>query len=234
MAVPVSRWSEGTSRSRSAEPGSRESTPPPPGTHLCGGGKKRGRGKKNFQKDSNFLPSSYGSSSPRPINPLCARGPGPPPKPSPGAQTWERAQRHASAPGNGLHPGSDCRWVAIATAPAVTHGGPPGRGSRGAAHRTAADLARGRGLHRPRAARGRRDSLFLRPALAPPPPPPDAEPPGGVHAESAAASRGGLPPSPSPASRHSRPRSLWEQNFHLQNVKPFLMPRMDCRWGRDA
>ncbi|XP_043762819.1 splicing factor 1-like [Cervus elaphus] len=171
-----------------------------------------------------------GSSSPRPINSLCARGPGPPPKPSPGAQTWERARRHASAAGNRLHPRSNFRWVAIATTQAVTHGGPPGRGSRGAPHRTAADLAPGRGLHRPQAARGRRESLFLRPALAPPPPPPNGEPPGGIHAESAAASRGGLPPSPSPASQHSQRRSLWEQNFHLQNVSLFSCPE----WTTDG
>lgn len=112
----------------------------------------------------------------------------------------------------------------------MTHGGPPGRGSRGAPHRAAADLAPGRGLHRRRAARGRRESLFLRPALAPPPPPPNGEPPGGIHAESAAASPSGLPPSPRPASQHSRRRTLWEQNFHLQNVSLFLSPE----WTTDG
>ena len=41
-----------------------------------------------------------------------------------------------------------------------------------------------------------RPSSAPRPALAPPPPPPNGEPPDGIHAESAAASPGGLPPSP--------------------------------------
>lgn len=198
------RWPSLSPGSPKATPGAAARSPAPRSQRrrlpaLTSAGEKEERKekkKKNFQKDSNFLPSSSGSSSPRPINSLCARGPGPPPKPSPGAQTWERARRHASAAGNRLHPGSDFRWVATATAQAVTHGGPPGRGSRGARHRTAADLAPGRGLHRRRAARGRRESLFLRPALAPPPPPPNREPPGGIHAESAAASPGGLPPSP--------------------------------------